>query len=133
MSSVSSNQSVVHDEADYEEVYLSRHKDQESPSEERNPSTFPLSSTNEDMEMAGPKKVSNDGVVNPCHLKYDTCKLDILDRSKVGLMGFFGRLGFSCAPYYHPYISNGGSRALILPSWGLLLWWICPLLTNEPL
>ena len=52
MSSASSNQSVVRDGADYEEVYSLGHKDQESPSEERSPSTSSSSSTNEDMEMA---------------------------------------------------------------------------------
>ena len=35
MSSASSNQSVVRDGADYEEVYSSSHKDQESPGEEQ--------------------------------------------------------------------------------------------------
>jgi len=55
MSSVSSNQSVVRDGADYEEVYSSRHKDQESPSKERSPSASSSSSTNEDMEMADPE------------------------------------------------------------------------------
>ena len=48
---MSSNQSVVHDGVDYEEVYPSGHKDQESPGEDRSPSTSSLSSTNEDMEM----------------------------------------------------------------------------------
>ena len=65
MSIASSNQSVVHDRADYEEVYLSGHKDQESPSEERSPSTSPSSSTNKDMEMAGPEEVSDDGEEQP--------------------------------------------------------------------
>ena len=61
MSSASSNQSVVHDEVDYEEVYPSGHVDQESPSEERSPSASSSSSINEDMEMAEPEKVSDDG------------------------------------------------------------------------
>ena len=52
MSSASSNQSVVRDRADYEEVYPSGHKDQESLSEERSLSASSSSSTNEDMEMA---------------------------------------------------------------------------------
>ena len=65
MSIASSNQSVVHDRADYKEVYPSRHKDQESPSEERSPSTSPSSSTNEDMEMASPEEVSDDGEEQP--------------------------------------------------------------------
>ena len=61
MSSVSSYQSIVHDGADYKEVYPSHHKDQESPSKERSPSASSSSSTNEDMEMAGPEKVSDGG------------------------------------------------------------------------
>ena len=65
ISSASSNQSVVHDGADYEEVYPSGHKDQESPSEKRSPSTSPSSSTNKDMEMAGPEEVSDDGKEQP--------------------------------------------------------------------
>ena len=52
MSSVSSNQLVVRDEADYKEVYPLGHKDQESSSEERGPSASSPSSTNEDIEMA---------------------------------------------------------------------------------
>ena len=55
MSSASSNQSVVHDGADYKEVYSSGHKDQESPSEDRSPSASSSSSTNEDMETADPE------------------------------------------------------------------------------
>ena len=61
MSSASSNQSVVRDGVDYEEVYSSGHVDQESPGEERNPSAFSSSSTNEDMEMADPEEVFDDG------------------------------------------------------------------------
>ena len=61
MSSASSNQSAVHDGADYKKVYPSSHKDQKSPSEEGSPSASPSSSTNEDMEMAGPEKVSDGG------------------------------------------------------------------------
>ena len=60
MSSVSSNQSVIHDGVDYEEVYPSDHVDQESPSEERSSSASSSSSTNEDMEMAEPEEVSDD-------------------------------------------------------------------------
>ena len=52
MSSVSSNQLVVRDGADYVEVYTSGLTDQESLGEERSPSAFSSSSTNEDMEMA---------------------------------------------------------------------------------
>ena len=65
MSSASSNQLVVHDGADYEEVYLSGHKDQESPGEERSPSASSSSSTNEDMEMAELEDISNDGEDQP--------------------------------------------------------------------
>ena len=61
MSSALSNQSVVCDEVDYEEVYSSGHVDQESPSKERSPSASSLSSTNEDMKMADPEEVSDDG------------------------------------------------------------------------
>ena len=60
MSSASSNQLVVRDGADYEEVYPSIHKDQKSPSEERSPSASSSSSTNEDMEMANPEEVFDD-------------------------------------------------------------------------
>ena len=70
MSSASSNQSVVCDGANYEEVYLLGHKNQESPSEERSPSasspsSSSPSSTNEDMEMANPKEGSDDGEEQP--------------------------------------------------------------------
>ena len=61
MSSASSNQLVIHVEVDYEEVYPSSHVDQESPREERSPSASSSSSTNEDMEMAKPEEVSDDG------------------------------------------------------------------------
>ena len=60
MSSASSNQSVVHDRVDYEVVYPSGHKDQESPSEERSFLASFSSSTNEDMEMADPEEVFDD-------------------------------------------------------------------------
>ena len=65
MSSASSNQSVVRDGADYEEVYPFGHKDQESPGEERSLSTSSSSSTNEDMEMAEPEDVFDDGKEQP--------------------------------------------------------------------
>ena len=61
MSSVLSNQLVVCDGVDYEEVYLSGHRDQESPGEERNPSASTSSSTNEDMELLEEEEVSYDG------------------------------------------------------------------------
>ena len=60
MSSASSNQSVVRDGVDYEEVYPSGHKDQESPSEERSSSASSPSSTNEDMEMVEPEEGFDD-------------------------------------------------------------------------
>ena len=61
MSSASSNQSVVRDGVDYEEVYPSSHVDQESTGEERSSSASSSSSTNKDMEMAKPKELSDDG------------------------------------------------------------------------
>ena len=61
MSSASSNQSVVCNGMEYEEVYPSGHKDQESPSEERSPSASSSSSTNEDMEMVEVEETSDDG------------------------------------------------------------------------
>ena len=61
MSNASSNQSVVRDRVDYKEVYLSGYVDQESPGEERSPSASSSSLTNEDMEMAEPEEVSDDG------------------------------------------------------------------------
>ena len=61
MSSVSSNQSVVCDGAEYEEVYLSGHKEPESPDEERSPSASSLSSTNKDMEMVVVEETFDDG------------------------------------------------------------------------
>ena len=61
MSSASSNQSVVRDGVDYEEVYPSSHVDQESTGEERSSSASSSSSTNKDMEMAEPKELSDDG------------------------------------------------------------------------
>ena len=61
MSSASSNQSVVRDGVDYEEVYPSGHKDQKSPNEERSSSASSPSLTNEDMEMADLKEGSDDG------------------------------------------------------------------------
>ena len=61
MSNASSNQSIVRDGVDYEEVYPSGYVDQESPGEDRSPSTSSSSSTNEDMEMAETVEVSNDG------------------------------------------------------------------------
>ena len=65
MSNALSNQLVAHDGADYEEVYPSSHKDQESPSEERSPSASSPSSTNEDMEMVELEEGSDDGKEQP--------------------------------------------------------------------
>ena len=61
MSSVSSNQSVVRDGTEYEEVYPSGHKDPESPGEERSLPASSSSSTNEDMEMVEVEETSDDG------------------------------------------------------------------------
>ena len=61
MSSALSNQSVIRDRVDYEEVYLSSHKDQESLGEERSLSASSSSSTNENMEMVEQEEVSDDG------------------------------------------------------------------------
>ena len=61
MSSASSNQSMVRDGTEYEEVYPSGHKDQESPGEERSLSAFSSSLINEDMEMVEVEESSNDG------------------------------------------------------------------------
>ena len=65
MSSASSNQSVVRDRVDYDEVYPSGHKDQESPGEKTSLSASSSSSTNEDMEMAEPEDISDDGEDQP--------------------------------------------------------------------
>ena len=58
---MSSNQPVVCDGVDYEEVYLSGHVDQESPGEDRSPSASSSSSTNEDMEMLELVEISDNG------------------------------------------------------------------------
>ena len=60
MSSASSNQSFVRDEAGYEELYPSGCKDPDELSE-RSPSAASPSSKNEDMELAEPKESSDDG------------------------------------------------------------------------
>ena len=65
MSSASSNQSVVRDRVDYEDVYPSGHIDQDSPGEDRSPSASSSSSTNEDTEMAEPVEISDDGEEQP--------------------------------------------------------------------
>ena len=61
MSSASSNQLVVRDGTEYEEVYPSGHKDQESLGEETSLSASSSSSTNEDMEMVEVEETSDDG------------------------------------------------------------------------
>ena len=61
MSSASSNQSFVRDGADYKEVYLSGHKDQESLGEEKSPSASSSSSTNENLEMVEEEEIFYDG------------------------------------------------------------------------
>ena len=65
MSSASSNQSVVCDGVEYEEVYPFGHKDPESPDEEKSLSTSSSSSTNEDMEMVELENTSDDGKDQP--------------------------------------------------------------------
>ena len=61
MSTASSNQSVVCDGLDYEEVYPSSHKDQESPGEDRSPSASSSSLTYEDAEVVEQEEGSDDG------------------------------------------------------------------------
>lgn len=61
MSSASSNQSVVRDGMEYEEVYPFGHKDQESPGEDRSPSASSSSSANEDMETVEEGSSDDDG------------------------------------------------------------------------
>ena len=60
MSSASSNQSVVRDGTEYEEVYPSGHRDPDSPGEERSSSASSSFSTNEDTEMVEPEDASDD-------------------------------------------------------------------------
>ena len=60
MSSASSNQSFVRDEAGYEELYPSGYRDPDELSE-RSLSAASPSLKNEDMEMAEPKEGSDDG------------------------------------------------------------------------
>ena len=61
MSSALSNQSVVRDGTEYEEVYPSGHKDQESPGEDRSSSASSSSSANEDTEMVEEEDSFDDG------------------------------------------------------------------------
>ena len=60
MSSASSNQSFVRDEAGYEELYPSGYKDLDELSA-RSPSATSPSSKNENMELAEPEEGSDDG------------------------------------------------------------------------
>ena len=69
MSSASSNQSVVRDGMDYEEVYPSGHKDQESPGEDRSLFASSLSSTNEDVEMVDVTTQRKALVISALYLK----------------------------------------------------------------
>ena len=54
-----------------------------------------------------------------------------MDHSEVGFVGFFGRTSSGCAPYDHSYVPYRWSRALVLPSWGLLLGRIGSFLIDE--
>ena len=56
-----------------------------------------------------------------------------MDNFEVGLVGFFGRTSSNRALYDHSYVPYKWSRALILPSWGLLLGRIGSFLVDEPL
>ena len=60
MSSASSNQLVVRDGLDYEEVYPSGHREQDSP-DDRSPSSSSSSSTYEDMEVVDQDEGPDDG------------------------------------------------------------------------
>ena len=64
MSSASSNQSFFRDEAGYDEVYPLGHKDLDSPSEERSPSTSSPSSRDEVLETERPEDDSSEGLDN---------------------------------------------------------------------
>ena len=69
MFSASSNQLVIRDGVDYEDVYPSGHVDQESLGEDRSPSASSSSSTNEDTEMVEPVEIFDDGEEQP--LRFD--------------------------------------------------------------
>ena len=60
MSSASSNQSVVRDGLDYEKVYPSGHREQDSP-DDRSPSSSSSSSTYEDLEVVDQDEGPDDG------------------------------------------------------------------------
>ena len=61
MSSASSNQSDVRDGLDYEEVYSSGHREQDSPGDDRSPSSSLSSSTYEDTEVVEQDEGLDDG------------------------------------------------------------------------
>ena len=61
MSSASSNQSCVRDEAGYDEMYPLGHKDPDISSEDRSPSAS--SSRDDDLEMEGSEGGSSDGLI----------------------------------------------------------------------
>ena len=63
---------------------------------------------------------SNEEAFPSCYLRYGACQLDVLNHPKVGLLSLFGRASSRGSPYNHPYVSNGGSWMLIVPSGGLL-------------
>ena len=56
-----------------------------------------------------------------------------MDHSEVGLVGFLGITSSDCAPCDHSYVLYRWSRALLLPSWGLLLGRVDSFLIDEPL
>ena len=56
-----------------------------------------------------------------------------MDHSEVGLVGFLGITSSDCAPCDHSYVLYRWSRALVLPSWGLLLGQVDSFLIDEPL
>ena len=61
MSSASSNQSVVRDGLDYEEVYSSSYREQDSPGDNRSPSSSSSSSTYKDTEVVEQDEGFDDG------------------------------------------------------------------------
>ena len=61
MSSASSNQSVVCDGLDYEEVYPSGHREQDSPGDNRSPSSSSSSLTYKDTEVVEQDEGLDDG------------------------------------------------------------------------
>ena len=56
-----------------------------------------------------------------------------MDHPEVGLVGSFGRTSNSYAPYDHSYVPYRWPRALVLPTWDLLLGRIGSFLVDEPL